>query len=1006
MSLVAEGFTIAILPKNKGYIVRVESPLGSKERFLKTDFQNRTYHPALREPRERLYSTYSVHNPLPEGSIKHFGEELFSTLFTKEMKGLFKKCFRQSIQENSPLRIILESSSPEVHQIPWEIMYCKEENLFLGSSPYVTFSRSIPDIPAAAADPVTPPMKVLVLVSSPLDFSDEEYEIDAGEVERFISTPLEELKSQGWITTWFTDDTRFDHIRTLLKKEWNIIHFVGHGFYDGEKTYILIEDDKRNRFSLPAEKVCDLFASRKKPNLILFNACESAQNPPEIYAGIPFTLLMRGFPAVIAMQYSVFVEVADTFVKYLYEYLGKTPVDKAVSEARMVLHQKYGEDTISWFTPVLYVCGLNPILEFEKGATAHPPEREKSVDFLTDLPRAEMFFGRKKYRIKIEKAFFEKKKRIVLMTGIGGIGKSSLAREFADRSRRRYKAVFAKKITADFNLKNFLEEFGEFLSENGNNSFKDMLNYEISTRGKLEYLCRSLDMGRYLIILDGFEEVMEDMKIKSEDMKTFLEAFINGKHRSNCIITSRHLVGGYEMENVDLGDLSMWSCQRILNERGVNLTLEETKEIYERVGGNPKYYELLSPIIKRMGRENLLKAIKKAREQIAVWILDELFSYSYHETEVLKRVSVFRIPFKRGALELAGGTDEGIELLLGLSLLKLDKLYSIHSMVRDYCRDKMTEKEKKAAHELSVKYYLQEKEDSKELLELHHHLLKLKKFEEAANITLRITDALTKQGYLGSALVLNNQALEGTSKKTKSTAYHNIGVIYQRRGEFEKALEYFDKSLEIKKKINDERGIAEVYHNIGMILRDRGEYEKALEYFDKNLKTFKEINDSRNIGRTYHQLGMIYQHKEEYKKAREYFDKSLEIFKEINDEGNTAAAYHHIGIIYQHKGDYKKAREYFDRNLKTFKVLHDVRGEAITYHQLGIIHQYEREYEKALKYFKRSLEIKERIDDKEAIGNTYGQLGRLYSKRKEYEKALKFLYAARDKFRFIQSPCL
>ncbi|MBU7025825.1 MAG: hypothetical protein HXS48_02705, partial [Theionarchaea archaeon] len=46
------------------------------------------------------------------------------------------------------------------------------------------------------------------------------------------------------------------------------------------------------------------------------------------------------------------------------------------------------------------------------------------------------------------------------------------------------------------------------------------------------------------------------------------------------------------------------------------------------------------------------------------------------------------------------------------------------------------------------------------------------------------------------------------------------------------------------------------------------------------------------------------------------------------------------------------------------------------------------------------------IDDKEAIGNTYGQLGRLYSKRKEYEKALKFLYAARDKFRFIQSPCL
>ena len=92
---------------------------------------------------------------------------------------------------------------------------------------------------------------------------------------------------------------------------------------------------------------------------------------------------------------------------------------------------------------------------------------------------------------------------------------------------------------------------GEFLSANGDISFEEITDSDISIRGKLEYLCDSLNTNRYLIILDGFEEVMENMKIKSGDMRVLLEAFINGNHRSNIIIASRYQLEEFEIELLD-----------------------------------------------------------------------------------------------------------------------------------------------------------------------------------------------------------------------------------------------------------------------------------------------------------------------------------------------------------------------------------------------------------------------------------------------------------------------
>jgi len=258
-----EGIRIRITEKEHEYAVNVECPLGSLDHVLNINFQDLTYYLKLRELRESLQPSYLVDKTLPNGYIRKFGKELFDILFTKEMKELFRKCLQQCVQKGKALQILLESESLIVHQMPWEIMYYEEENIFLGNSAYLTFSRSIPDAPVAAMDPVKPPLKLLVFVSNPLDLPDDVYDIDIGEVERLVGTPLKGLRMQGWVTPEFSDDTRFDNIRNRMREGWNIIHFVGHGSSVKGKTYILIEDDKRNRFLLPADKVPAMKEARK-----------------------------------------------------------------------------------------------------------------------------------------------------------------------------------------------------------------------------------------------------------------------------------------------------------------------------------------------------------------------------------------------------------------------------------------------------------------------------------------------------------------------------------------------------------------------------------------------------------------------------------------------------------------------------------------------------------------------------------------------------------------------
>ena len=167
-------------------------------------------------------------------------------------------------------------------------------------------------------------------------------------------------------------------------------------------------------------------------------------------------------------------------------------------------------------------------------------------------------------------------------------------------------------------------------------------------------------------------------------------------------------------------------------------------------------------------------------------------------------------------------------------------------------------------------------------------------------------------------------ALNTTDNDTyKATSYIIIGGIYEKLDDYSKALEYYEKSLNIYLMIYGENaswGIANVSIGMGRVYSNQGDYSKALVCFEGALKIFLLLNGDNHpaVATSYSYIGQIYFAQNDYSKALDYFKKSLNLDLSFFGENHpeVALSYYSIGSLYIIQGDKSKALNYYEKSLK------------------------------------------------------------------------------------------
>jgi tetratricopeptide (TPR) repeat protein len=77
--------------------------------------------------------------------------------------------------------------------------------------------------------------------------------------------------------------------------------------------------------------------------------------------------------------------------------------------------------------------------------------------------------------------------------------------------------------------------------------------------------------------------------------------------------------------------------------------------------------------------------------------------------------------------------------------------------------------------------------------------------------------------------------------------FNNLGIVYADKGEWDKAIEFYNKSLKIHEKIEDSWGAARTRMNIAVLYKTQGKNKQAKKIFDEVLKVFERIGDRRML---------------------------------------------------------------------------------------------------------------------------------------------------------------
>jgi tetratricopeptide (TPR) repeat protein len=146
------------------------------------------------------------------------------------------------------------------------------------------------------------------------------------------------------------------------------------------------------------------------------------------------------------------------------------------------------------------------------------------------------------------------------------------------------------------------------------------------------------------------------------------------------------------------------------------------------------------------------------------------------------------------------------------------------------------------------------------------------------------------------------------------------------------------------------------------------------------------------------ELGILAQNRGDYDEATRQYQRSLAIEERLGNQAGMALSYGQLGILAENRGDYDEATRQYQRALDIFERLGDQTHIATTYHQLGILAQNRGDYDEATRQLQRALAIKERLGDQTGMALSYGQLGNLAHLHGDHDEATRQYQRALDIF--------
>lgn len=219
---------------------------------------------------------------------------------------------------------------------------------------------------------------------------------------------------------------------------------------------------------------------------------------------------------------------------------------------------------------------------------------------------------------------------------------------------------------------------------------------------------------------------------------------------------------------------------------------------------------------------------------------------------------------------------------------------------------------------------------------------------------------------------------------------NELGTAYRTRIEWEEAEDCYRRAQQLAQQTDSDpfaRDLAYSSLYLGVILTGKGNYDSALEAYERSLTIYKRIGDQYGAARANQRLGWIARIRGDFGGSLHYHELALETFRKLGYPHSLAECLHSKGTVHRQRGEYRDAQAHYEEALAIFRELGATRHIGIILNDIGLLFRAKGELERAVQLCEESLEIRLQAGHKTEAGTTLNNLGELYMEMERWEDA-------------------
>jgi len=264
---------------------------------------------------------------------------------------------------------------------------------------------------------------------------------------------------------------------------------------------------------------------------------------------------------------------------------------------------------------------------------------------------------------------------------------------------------------------------------------------------------------------------------------------------------------------------------------------------------------------------------------------------------------------------------------------------------------------------------------------------------------------------LDSAVYYAEQALATTNFEDKQMALNiqnKLGIIYNNRGEYSKAVFHFLEGLKIAEQLQQPKAEIIFLVNIGAIYDRQNDFETAEKYYlqAKELVINSPDLDSSSrdnyLANIYNNLANVHGDKQDTITMMFYYDKALNHVDFKGSDYIKSVIYNNVARIQLEKYELKKAYKNISKSLELRINLHDLKGQSQCYRNLGFYYFKKHSYDSSIYSFNESIKLAKKVgslievvESSKGISKVYERIGNIdsaFSKFKNFKYLSDSLY--------------